>query len=152
MTLLILNIFLVGRKIPTTTPTTSNQPNIYIEQNSNPPSSIPQPQEELKLVQIDPTEDSEGSKFYAPNTAIIFSFNKPINSEKIIVSVEPKILLSVKLENNSQDIFIQPAFPDNFKPDTVYTITIHKGTTALDGTTLNQDVNYRIKTRLQGGV
>lgn len=105
----------------------------------------------LTLVNIDPVEDATGEKNYAPGKHVVFTFNKDVSPASVLVEVTPRVELDLQFGSSPKQVVVFPEF--GWTADTLYTITIKKGTTAIDGGVLQQDIIYRIKTTLnQGGV
>ncbi len=124
-----------------TTPT----PNQIIPTESLSPASP------LTLVSIIPPEDTIGKNNYPPGTPITFTFNKEIDPGKFYIEVTPEENLNTEFGESPKQVVVLPEF--GWDANTLYTITIKKGTTALDGGVLQNDIIYKIKTTLnQGGV
>lgn len=132
------------------------------KQSSNSDSTTPTPiqivsptqeglQSPLVLVSITPPEDATGKNNYPPGTPVTFIFNKEIDPGKFYIEVTPQEKLNTEFGDSPKQVIVLPEF--GWDANILYTITIKKGTTALDGGVLQNDIIYQIKTTLnQGGV
>lgn len=112
------------------------------------PSIEISPASSLSLLAIDPPEDSIGEKNYAPLKLIIFRFSKPIDLSKVRIEVSPQHEVEIKHGTSQNEIVVSPISPLFWEPEMLYTITIFKGAMGIDGSALEKDISYRIKTKL----
>lgn len=83
-------------------------------------------------------------------TAFKIKFSKPVALVSVIYEIEPQEQVTISLDSTGTEVAFEHIQAWNF--DTIYTITISKDTTSLDGLTLGEDKKFTFQTVKYTGI
>lgn len=101
----------------------------------------------LNVVSITPPEDISENSQYGPGDLVTFTFNKDVDPSGLKIKITPERDLTIRFGNSPKEVVVVPTF--GWQAGTLYTVTIEKGSFAIDGSLLEQDVTYQIRTTLE---
>lgn len=101
----------------------------------------------LEVTSITPPEDTSEDSEYGPGDLVTFTFNKDVDPSGLRVKITPERDLTVRFGDSPKEVVIVPTF--GWRAGTLYTVTIEKGSYAIDGSLLQKDVRYKIRTTLE---
>lgn len=109
------------------------------------PTPLPSitPSGQLKIVSVEPTEDS--SKNYNPIIEIKFTFNDNIDLDSFLLEITPNTQIRVIPDTKTHSYTISPK---KFWPTGITTIIIQKSTKSLKGYRLDDTFTYKINIQL----
>jgi hypothetical protein len=141
--ILLIRYFLQDSSLPRTTTSDIPVPTSNQQQNFS--------SKDLVMTSIEPPEDSTGERYYGRIQQITLTFNKPVSPQSFKASVTPIVPLLIVEGSTAYQIRLYPQPLESWIPETVHTITIEEGK-AVDGSTLQSPIIYRIKTTIDPGV
>lgn len=116
---------------------------------TTPPQDIPrQTSEEKNKLSITKTGPTNQPFSVIEPFNIVFS--APVNESTLFIDIEPEATLSAKLDSAKTVLTIEPE--QTWAYDTIYTITISKDTSSLDGLTLGEDKKFTFQTIKYKGI
>lgn len=106
------------------------------------PTSSPVNKEPLKLIKINPPEDT--TQTYFPIKQIFFTFNQTVDYKTVVAESSPDAKVVASLDPDDPNTIVLS--PERIWQPGITTITI-KSATSLNGGTLNEIITYKINTQ-----